>query len=122
MSQEELDLEVVKRVIRKLHKKGVKKLHITGGEPLLRNDLEEIAAYAHQHKMTTFIATNGLLLNNVRLKRLKQCGADRVFISLGDLQDVDRIERIERQLKQIPEVFKQSGLGLNVFDTSQTEC
>lgn len=55
----------------------------TGGEPLLRDDLDELMAYAYRHgKIRSGITTNGLLLDKARAQSLKDSGAYAVQISV----------------------------------------
>jgi radical SAM protein with 4Fe4S-binding SPASM domain len=54
----------------------------TGGEPLLREDLEAIARRAARNGIRTGITTNGLLLDARRAARLKRAGLSTVQISV----------------------------------------
>src|SRR6059036_2931992 len=47
---------------------------LSGGEPLLRQDLAEIAHYATVNGATVVVGTNGTLLTEERIVRLKQAG------------------------------------------------
>lgn len=55
---------------------------LTGGEPLLREDLLEIAAYGRDLGLRMVLATNGTLLDKEWAKALKDAGIKRVSISL----------------------------------------
>jgi len=55
---------------------------LTGGEPLLRGDVEEIARGATQRGLRVVLATCGGLLDDERVARLKQAGVQCVSISL----------------------------------------
>jgi len=57
-------------------------LVLTGGEPLLRRDLDDIVVVAADAGLMPVIGTNGLLLNEARAQRLRQAGAVGVGISL----------------------------------------
>lgn len=57
-------------------------LVLTGGEPLLRRDLDDVVAAAAQAGLMPVIGTNGLLLDELRARRLRQAGATGVGISL----------------------------------------
>ena len=55
----------------------------TGGEPLLRGDLEELIAYAlDRHGIRSGVTTNGVPLDRARAKSLKAAGTSLVQISL----------------------------------------
>jgi len=49
-------------------------LILSGGEPLLRSDLTQIAGYASQHGATVVVGTNGTLLTDERIAALKAAG------------------------------------------------
>jgi AdoMet-dependent heme synthase len=66
-------------------------LILTGGEPLLRSDIFEIGAYAHQAGLRVVIGTNGTLIDDEMARRIKAIPASRISISLdfptAELQD-----------------------------------
>ncbi len=66
---------------------GVNKIRITGGEPLLRADLDKFIAMINQHKsgLDLALTTNGFLLKEAAQK-LKDAGLKRVNISLDSLK------------------------------------
>src|SRR2546422_4273574 len=59
-------------------------LILSGGEPLLREDLTEIARYASEKGATVVVGTNGTLLSDERIAALKQAGV-RGVAGRGDL-------------------------------------
>jgi MoaA/NifB/PqqE/SkfB family radical SAM enzyme len=61
---------------------GTLSISFTGGEPLIRKDLPELVARAHQKSLHTSLSTNGLLLNGKRLQRLLSAGIDTIYLSL----------------------------------------
>lgn len=67
---------------------GVKVLTFTGGEPLLRRDIEALCSYAKAKSMTVHITTNGLLLNRDLCYKLSNCGVRSIVISLDSIDDV----------------------------------
>jgi radical SAM protein with 4Fe4S-binding SPASM domain len=58
---------------------------LSGGEPLLRNDLEDIARYASSHGATVVVGTNGTLLTDERIASLKAAGVTGFAISVDSL-------------------------------------
>jgi cyclic pyranopterin phosphate synthase len=69
---------------------GVNKIRITGGEPLLREGLDNFVAmiYNYKNDIDLALTTNGFLLPSVA-KRLKEAGLKRINVSLDSLkQDV----------------------------------
>jgi MoaA/NifB/PqqE/SkfB family radical SAM enzyme len=71
-----------KSLIAQLAQAGVLHLCFTGGEPLLRKDIFELIACAHENKLSTSMFTNALLLNERRANELINAGLDAVYISL----------------------------------------
>ncbi len=58
---------------------------LTGGEPLLRRDLEQLVAHGDAVGLSMVVGTNGVLLNEQRVIKLKQAGAMGMGISLDSL-------------------------------------
>ncbi|WP_118135244.1 pyrroloquinoline quinone biosynthesis protein PqqE [Oceanicella sp. SM1341] len=72
---------------------GVLQLHLSGGEPASRRDLEEIVASAHAADLYTNLITSGIGLTEKRLDALEAAGLDHVQLSLQgvDAEMADRI-------------------------------
>jgi PqqA peptide cyclase len=83
---EELDTAGWRRVFGEAAALGVLQVNLTGGEPLVRADLEELVAAAHQHELYTNLITSGIPVDPARLARLAAAGLDSVQLSV---QDVD---------------------------------
>jgi GTP 3',8-cyclase len=74
---------------------GIRKIRITGGEPLVREGVEEFIAQLHARGVEDLsMTTNGHLLA-ARCNRLVEAGLRRINISLDSL-DPARFERITR--------------------------
>jgi pyrroloquinoline quinone biosynthesis protein E len=69
------------RAFRDAEEMGVVQLHFTGGEPLLRQDLEEMVAAAAELELYTNLITSGIPLERPRLERLHEAGLDNVQLS-----------------------------------------
>jgi len=63
---------------------GALQLNLSGGEPLLRRDLEELVAGAHALDFYSNLITSGLPLTRERLLRLKEAGLSSVQVSIQD--------------------------------------
>src|SRR3989442_7681248 len=61
-------------------------LILSGGEPLLRQDLTEIALYASANGATVVVGTNGTLLSDERIAALKQAGVQGLAVSVDSLR------------------------------------
>jgi pyrroloquinoline quinone biosynthesis protein E len=71
----------------------VLQLGLSGGEPLLRKDLEELAAHARSEGLYSTLVTSGLGLTTTRAHRLKEAGLEHIQISVQD-SDPETAERI----------------------------
>jgi len=81
------------RVFREAEALGVMQVTLTGGEPLLRGDLEEIVAAARASDLYTTLITSGLPLTRERLAALRERGLDGIQLSIQDT-DGDTAVRI----------------------------
>jgi cyclic pyranopterin phosphate synthase len=82
-----LSFEEIARLARFFAAHGVQKIRLTGGEPLLRRDTEQlIALLAAIPGVETTLTTNGSLLPQ-RAQTLKAAGLQRVTVSLDALDD-----------------------------------
>jgi len=68
----ELPLIKVKQIIKKLKEWGFKQIGLTGGEPLLRKDIEEIIRFSKKLKFKVALSTNGMLLSPEKIKRFEK--------------------------------------------------
>lgn len=78
----ELDTQQAFRVIDEITALGSPILVLTGGEPLYRTDLFEIAAHARSRGLRTALATNGTMIDKEIASRIRAAGFDRVSISI----------------------------------------
>ncbi|WP_199508851.1 MULTISPECIES: pyrroloquinoline quinone biosynthesis protein PqqE [unclassified Psychrobacter] len=60
---------------------GAVQLGFSGGEPLVRQDLETLVAYAHQKGFYTNLITSGMGLTEARIASLKDAGLQHIQIS-----------------------------------------
>ena len=98
-STEEMTPDEIKRVIGILAKHGVKKVKITGGEPLLRSDAADIVGGISGLGIEDIsMTTNGTLLSEYA-GQLKESGLKRINVSLDTLK---------------PEVFREITKGGNL--------
>lgn len=85
-SQErELSTEEAKTMIDQIAKAGFKIMIFSGGEPLLRPDIFDLVAHAASRGLRPVFGTNGILITEEVAKRLKECGAMAMGISVDSL-------------------------------------
>ena len=71
-------------VMRQARQLGAAQLGFSGGEPLVRDDLEELVQEAHRLGYYTNLITSGVGLTPARAQRLKDAGLDHVQLSFQD--------------------------------------
>ena len=79
--QEELSTDDWIRVMREARKMGATQLGFSGGEPLVRQDLEELIAEARQLGYYTNLITSGVGMDEARIKAFKKVGLDHIQVS-----------------------------------------
>ncbi|WQY54450.1 GTP 3',8-cyclase MoaA [Helicobacter pylori] len=109
-NEELLPLDNVLEFLKIAIDEGVKKIRITGGEPLLRKGLDEFIAklHAYNKEVALVLSTNGFLLKKMA-KDLKKAGLSRVNVSLDSLKS-DRVLKISQKdaLKNTLEGIEES--------------
>ncbi len=85
----ELSFKEGKDLIDDLADFGVPVILFSGGEPLIRKDLPELAAYAVKRGMRAVISTNGTLITSQTARVLKEIGLSYVGISLDGMEEIN---------------------------------
>ncbi|MBI4846235.1 MAG: radical SAM protein [Candidatus Omnitrophica bacterium] len=78
--------EETKRVIDVFVRYGMLKVNFFGGEPLLRNDIVLLVAYAVRKGLRTSLSTNGILLTEPRILELKKAGIGNITVSIDSAE------------------------------------
>ena len=81
-----LSFEELERLARVFVGLGVEKIRLTGGEPLMRRELERLVELLAPLDAEITMTTNGALLAE-KARLLKEAGLDRVTVSLDSLDD-----------------------------------
>ena len=106
-SDSELTTAQARDMIDDLSGFGVPVLLFSGGEPLLRSDLEELASYAVEKGMRAVISTNGTLITEEKAQALKKVGLSYVGVSL------DGLEHVHDRFRGKRGAFKEAMEGAN---------
>jgi pyrroloquinoline quinone biosynthesis protein E len=114
----ELTTDEWRRVFTEAEELGALQVNLTGGEPLLRDDLELLVAEAKRLELYTSLITSGLPLERERLALLQSAGLDAVQVSLQDAEQGPS-ERIAgtasyRQKLEVARWVKELGLPLTL--------
>lgn len=85
----ELTTEEAKTVIDDLANYGVPAILFSGGEPLMRKDLFELAEYVKSKEVKFVLSTNGTLINEDIARQIKSIGFSYVGISLDGIGETN---------------------------------
>lgn len=103
----ELSTKDGKNLIDDLARFNVPVLLFSGGEPLIRKDLPELAAYTVEKGIRAVISTNGTLISQKTAHLLKDIGLSYVGISL------DGMEKINDRFRGVKGAFQSALDGIN---------
>jgi Fe-coproporphyrin III synthase len=115
-TEDELNTVEGKALIDDLSRFGAPVLLFSGGEPLMRPDLPELAQYAVSRGMRAVISTNGTLITREKARIFKTIGLSYVGISLDGLKEVnDRFRGVTGAFDQALEGIRNCrGAGIKV--------
>ena len=120
--RELLTLEELDRVCGAFVRLGVKKLRLTGGEPLVRRDIMTLFHSLGRHLKSGALEELTLTTNGSQLARyaeeLRECGVERVNVSLDTLDpakfaEITRRGRLDRVLSGL-DAAKRAGLRVKI--------
>jgi heme b synthase len=94
-------------------------LVLSGGEPLFRPDIFDIAKYAVKKGLTVALATNGTLVDEEMAKKIVDSGVSRVAISLdgADADTHDKFRKLKGSFDLAVKGFKNLlalGMGMQI--------
>jgi len=122
-----LSTEEVEKVVKESINLGVVHFTFTGGEPLLRDDLEICISFVPKNEAVVQVFTNGIAVNAERAAKLKAAGLFGLIISL-DSPDPDEHDRLRntkgcfRAAERAVRYAREAGLlvGLSTYATNQS--
>lgn len=86
-SNRSMTVEDVKNLARQADELGLARFVITGGEPLVFKDFDQIVEAIDPQKFYINVDTNGWFLDYERAKHLKEIGVDRIQLSIDNLEE-----------------------------------
>ena len=86
-TKNELNTDEWIKVLRDARKMGALQLGISGGEPLLRDDIEDIVTEANQLGYYSNLITSGVGLTEKRIDAFKSGGLDHIQLSMHDITE-----------------------------------
>ena len=98
---------------------GVLQVHFSGGEPLVRRDLETLVRHAAQSGLYANLITSGVLLDRQRMAALAEAGLEHVQLSFQDTDDEigDRIAgfpKAQAKKREAAALVKAADLPLTI--------
>src|SRR5215213_3770700 len=100
-------LDVMNRRLDKLAELGTSIVTISGGEPLLHPELDEIISRIRQHKMIAGLISNGYFFTPERIKRLNDAGLEYLQISIDnvapDSVSKKSLKNLDKKLQSLAE-------------------
>lgn len=93
-------LETIQARVDKLVELGTAIITLSGGEPLLHPQLEEIVAHIRRRGAIATVITNGYLLNPRKIERLNRAGLDYLQISIDNVKPDEVSKKSLRVLDQ----------------------
>jgi pyrroloquinoline quinone biosynthesis protein E len=117
-AQGEMGTDDWKRVFTQARELGVLQLGLSGGEPLVRKDLEELAAHARGLGLYSTLVTSGLGLTRGRAERLRDAGLEHIQVSIQDA-DPEIAEKIAgvssvKQKRAAIAIVKELGFAFSI--------
>ncbi|NLA13671.1 MAG: radical SAM protein [Tissierellia bacterium] len=82
---DELSTEEGKKLLDQIVKAGMKVIVLSGGEPMIRDDIFELISYAKSIGMTVLMGSNGTLIDKEKAEKLKSSGLNAIAISIDSL-------------------------------------
>lgn len=106
-------------IMRQAARLGVLQIHLSGGEPTARKDLEDIVQVAAEVGLYTNLITAGVTLTEERLRKLVDVGLDHVQLSIQDVdaENADRIASYKGGMAkkvQVAKWVRDAGLPLTI--------
>lgn len=78
----DISFPLFKKIIKSLHKNNFFEVRLGGGEPLIVNDFEKMLKYISKYKLFFWVCTNGILLDDEKVRLLKKYSCVGVRISI----------------------------------------
>ena len=84
-----VDLEALQQRVDNLASRGISIITLSGGEPLLHPQLEEVVRHIRSRGVMATVITNGYLLTRKRIEQLNAAGLDYLQISIDNVEPDD---------------------------------
>ncbi|GAB4253305.1 MAG: hypothetical protein Kow00109_28960 [Acidobacteriota bacterium] len=106
---------VLRRRIDKVAELGAGMLHLSGGEPLLHPEVEELVRHIRRRGMLAGLLTNGLLLSRSKIVALNRAGLDHLQISIDTvLPNATTRKNLRALERRLVELARYAWFDVNV--------
>lgn len=113
--------EILRDIFQELIDKGMSTIMISGGEPLLHPQLEEIIDFLKNQKIEIQLNTNGMLLN--KISWLTKKNIEHIIISIDGtdsdsykkIRGVDFFTKIFSEIKEFKKISPQTKIGIRTI-------
>ena len=116
ISSEPVPLPKMLRRVDRLAALGTTIITLSGGEPLLHPELDEIIRRVRRHKIIAGLITNGYLLTAERIRALNRAGLEQLQISIDNVRPDDiskkSLKVLDRKLELLAE-HAEFGVSIN---------
>jgi len=118
-ASKELDTATWLRIMDEAAEMGMHQIHLSGGEPTVRKDLEDLVQHADEVGLYSNLITSGVLLDEARLTKLADLGLEHVQVSFQDTEssNADRIGGFKgghAKKIEVARLIRKIGLPLTV--------
>jgi len=114
---DELTTEEMMALIDNLAEVGISEICFSGGEPLLRNDILSLVAYARKKYLVVRLITNGILLNEHMVIELKRAGLTWCSLSIDS-----PVPDVHDAFRRYPGCFDRAIAGLELLIKHDIAC
>jgi len=121
----ELTFDEIKKIVDELVEMKINYITLSGGEPFARDDLYKIIKYIRDKDINIMITTNGTLLDEEAIKKIKDLGVDSLQISIDS-----NIREVHDKFRGVPGCFdkavegirlcKENGIKVSLMSTLST--
>ncbi|GAB1472388.1 heme b synthase [Chloroflexota bacterium] len=105
-----LNAERLKEIIVELAEMGTKKIHISGGEPMLRPHIPEFVDLSSSLDIKVTMTTNGTLITKEKARQLVEAGLRGVNISIDS-----PIRKVHEKIRGVEGAFKTTTKAVKLF-------